>query len=228
MVPLASCIMPTYDRRAFVPQAIRCFLSQDYPHIELIVVDDGSDPIADLLPRDPRIVYVRLPQRAPIGGKRNYACGRARGEYIVHWDDDDWYPPSRVRRQIGALGEHRGDVCGTSVLYYYDRTGERAWCYRYAGRPSVWVSGNTLVYRRDAWRRNPFPPVQVGEDARFIWRFAASRIVDLKDPTLCIASVHGSNVSLKNTSSVFWGKERVERVREVMMAAETGVTRGWG
>ncbi|MCU1245662.1 MAG: glycosyl transferase family 2, partial [Acidobacteria bacterium] len=55
--PLVSCIMPTFERRAFIPQAMHCFLSQDYPNLELIVVDDGNDPIADLLPSDPRIVY---------------------------------------------------------------------------------------------------------------------------------------------------------------------------
>jgi glycosyltransferase involved in cell wall biosynthesis len=38
--PIASCIIPTANRRRFVPQAIRYFLTQDYPNKELIVVDD--------------------------------------------------------------------------------------------------------------------------------------------------------------------------------------------
>src|SRR4030095_9083631 len=49
-IPLVSCIMPTYNRRLFVPQAIQYFLRQDYPRKELVIVDDGSDPVADLLP----------------------------------------------------------------------------------------------------------------------------------------------------------------------------------
>ena len=50
--PLASCIMPTYNRRQFIPRAVAYFLAQDYPNLELVVVDDGSDPIDDLLPAD--------------------------------------------------------------------------------------------------------------------------------------------------------------------------------
>ncbi|HEX3527301.1 MAG TPA: glycosyltransferase [Thermoanaerobaculia bacterium] len=216
--PLVSCIMPTFDRRAFIPQAIGCFLAQDYPSLELVVVDDGNDPIADLLPSDPRIVYLRLSDRKTVGAKRNYACERARGEFIVHWDDDDWYPPSRVRVQIGALVERGGDVCGTSILYYYDRSREQAWCYQYSGGPNPWVGGNTLAYRREAWRRNPFPDMQIGEDAQFVWRHPPSRVVDLKDPGLCIAAVHASNISAKDTSGVYWSSERVERIRSIIAA----------
>jgi len=216
--PLVSCIMPTFDRRAFIPQAVGCFLAQDYPNLELVVVDDGTDPIADLLPSDPRIVYHRLGSRMSIGAKRNHACERARGEIIVHWDDDDWYPPSRVRVQAGALAERGAEVCGTSILYYYDRSREQAWCYQYSGGPTTWVAGNTLAYRRETWQRNPFPDVQVGEDAQFVWRIPPSRVADLKDPGLCIASVHASNVSPKDTGGVFWSSERPERIREIIAA----------
>ncbi len=216
--PRVSCIMPTFDRRAFIPQAIRCFQAQDYPNLELVIVDDGDDPIADLLPSDPRIVYLRLEERRSVGAKRNYACERARGEIIVHWDDDDWYPPSRVRLQVGALAERGAEVCGTSLLYYYDREREKAWVYRYSASPTPWVAGNTLAYRRETWRRSPFPDVQVGEDSQFVWRCPPSRIVDLQDPGLCIASLHAGNVSAKETGGAYWSSERVERIREILAA----------
>ena len=94
-LPLVSCIMPTYNRRRFVPEAIRLFLTQDYPKKELVVLDDGEDNIADLIPSRPQIRYVRLDCRHSIGAKRNIACEAARGEIIAHWDDDDWYAPNR-------------------------------------------------------------------------------------------------------------------------------------
>jgi GT2 family glycosyltransferase len=119
--PLVSCIMPTYDRRAFIPEALRCFFAQDYPNLELVVVDDGSDPIADLLPSDARIRYFRPASRMTVGAKRNYACEQARGAIIAHWDDDDWYPAWRVRAQVDALGDQGAAVCGSSILYFYDR-----------------------------------------------------------------------------------------------------------
>jgi len=48
--PVVSCIMPTYNRRKFVPQAIRYFLRQSYEPKELLIIDDGSDPVNDLVP----------------------------------------------------------------------------------------------------------------------------------------------------------------------------------
>ena len=60
---LISCVMPTYGRRGFLPHAIHYFLRQDYPDKELVVVDDGPDAVGDLVPADPRIQYVRLPQK---------------------------------------------------------------------------------------------------------------------------------------------------------------------
>src|SRR5205807_10283597 len=58
--PLVSCIMPTYNRRPFVPQAIQYFLRQDYINKELVIVDDGTDSVSDLVPAGERIRYIRL------------------------------------------------------------------------------------------------------------------------------------------------------------------------
>jgi cellulose synthase/poly-beta-1,6-N-acetylglucosamine synthase-like glycosyltransferase len=77
--PLVSCIMPSFNRRRFVPRAIMYFLRQDYPNKELVLVDDGTDPIGDLIPADPRLHYIQIPQRASRGAKRNLACEQASG-----------------------------------------------------------------------------------------------------------------------------------------------------
>jgi len=61
--PLASCIMPTANRRRFVPQAIRYFLAQDYLNKELLIVDDGEEAVGGLVPEDARIRYIRLPRK---------------------------------------------------------------------------------------------------------------------------------------------------------------------
>lgn len=80
-----SCIMPTFNRRRFIPQAINYFLRQDYASKELIVVDDGTEVVKDLIPRDDRIQYIRLEERLTVGAKRNLACGLARGDIIFHF-----------------------------------------------------------------------------------------------------------------------------------------------
>ena len=64
---LISCIMPTYNRREFVSQAIYYFLHQDYPNKELIIVDDGTDEVGDLIPGDERIRYIGSPCDKALG-----------------------------------------------------------------------------------------------------------------------------------------------------------------
>src|SRR2546422_2964152 len=100
---LVTCVMPTAERRPFVPHAVACFRHQDHPNLELLVIDDGDDSVADLMPPDPRIRYVRQEPRLTIGVKRNLMCNLAAGDIIVHWDDDDWSASWRVRYQVDAL-----------------------------------------------------------------------------------------------------------------------------
>lgn len=220
--PLVSCIMPTADRRNFVSRAIRLFQRQDYPQLELIVVDDGGDSVRDMMPPDPRIVYERLPARSSVGTKRNAACARARGEIIVHWDDDDWYPADRVSRQVQALQDANADVCGSSIVYYYDSDTARAFRYNYQGG-TAWVAGNTLAYRRSFWLAKRFLDVQVGEDARFVMGSPIPAIADLRDPTLCVATIHKGNVCPKYTSQAYWSPQETADVLSLTRGDLPGV-----
>jgi glycosyltransferase involved in cell wall biosynthesis len=187
-------------------------MRQDYPNLELLVIDDGTDPVADCVPESENIRYLRLNQKMTIGAKRNFACERSRGEFIVHWDDDDWYPSRRVSAQVAALVDSGADLCGTSHLSYYDPATEQAWEYRYAAPGAAWVAGNTLAYRKSFWARNKFPNIQVGEDSRFIWNSANKTICDLRDPTLCVAMVHSGNTSRKETGGIYWHKQPSENL----------------
>ena len=199
--PMVSCIMPTRDRRPFVGRAVAQFLAQDYPNRELIVVDDGSDPIEDLLPADPRVRLLRPTRRLTVGAKRNLACEEARGDLIAHWDDDDWMAPWRLRYQVHELVRTGADVCGLDRLYFHDSACGRAWQYVHpAERGRHWVAGGTLCYRKPIWRGQPFADVNEGEDTRFVWNLRDARLLALDDPTFYVATVHDGNTSRKRTS----------------------------
>jgi glycosyltransferase involved in cell wall biosynthesis len=212
---LVSCIMPTANRRGFIGQSVRCFLRQDYAPLELLVIDDGADAIADCLPDDPRVTYIRLGSPASVGTKRNVACAQARGEIIVHWDDDDWYAPSRVRTQVRALDDSGVDLCGTSCLFFYEPATDRAWEYRYVSGPMKWLAGTTLAYRRRVWERTPFLDVQVGEDALFLWS-SGTTVCDLADLSLCVAVVHQAKVCPKDTGGTYWHARPAADIRALL------------
>jgi glycosyltransferase involved in cell wall biosynthesis len=214
--PLVTCITPTCDRLNFVPHAVRCFLRQDYPSLELVIVDDGAETVAPLLPGDSRVRLIRLLEKKNIGAKRNIACAAARGEFIIHWDDDDWYPPDRVTRQIEALREGHADICGTSTLFYHDARSARAWRYSYKGSGRAWVAGNTLAYRRSCWTAHPFAEIQVGEDSRFVWADPRAKLRDLNDPNLCVARIHANNTSLKVLTGTCWQPCAVVQIESLL------------
>jgi ADP-heptose:LPS heptosyltransferase/2-polyprenyl-3-methyl-5-hydroxy-6-metoxy-1,4-benzoquinol methylase len=199
-----SCILPTHNRRAFLTQSLHYFLRQDHPNRELIILDDGTDCIRDLVPNDPQIRYIRLDRRLSVGAKRNFACEQAAGDIILHWDDDDWYSPWRISYQVSQLLERDLDVCGLDHLYYYQPSSGNAWEYIYPGGSRPWVSGNTLCYRKRLWQQHRFPEIDVAEDARFVWQAPPSRIGRLENSNFIVGIVHPANVSPKVTSGSYW------------------------
>ncbi|PRP90771.1 putative glycosyltransferase EpsH [Enhygromyxa salina] len=214
--PLVSCIMPTANRRAFVPRAIEHFLAQDYPARELIIIDDGEDNIADLIPQSQAVRYLRLERRTSLGEKRNLACEMARGELVAHWDDDDWMAPQWLGSQIQTLLEHRADICGLDRVYFYAPDTRQAWRYVYDGA-QPWVCGGTLCYTRDFWRRVRFPQTNVGEDNALVWSAQPKRLVVNGRNDLYVATVHQHNTSPKATSSARWHSFPASHVEQLML-----------
>ncbi|HEY5988425.1 MAG TPA: glycosyltransferase [Streptosporangiaceae bacterium] len=217
-LPMVSCIMPTYNRRAFVPQAIRHFLDQDYPDRELIVVDDGTDTVEDLIPADPRIRYVRLSRRRTLGAKRNIVCEQARGQILVNWDDDDWIANWRLRYQVSTLLEQDVDVSGLSTVFFCDIQDGKGWRYQYPAGHRPWVHDPTFCYRRELWESAPFPDTSHGIDTRYLWQGRAKRIGSLADPSFYVGIVHPGNTSRKNTSDSWWLPYPVEEIAALMGA----------
>jgi glycosyltransferase involved in cell wall biosynthesis/GT2 family glycosyltransferase len=211
-----SCVMPTRDRQSFIPRAIAAYLSQDHPWRELVILDDGEHSIAPLVPDDPRIRYERVPQRMVLGAKRNLACESARGDVILHWDDDDWYPPDRISRQVAALRASDADVCGVNSLLFWDPVARTAWRYTYPpedGRP--WVAGSSMCYTRAFWERNRFDAVSTGEDTRMLWRSRSPRVVAI-DGDLVVALIHSGNTAGKNTGGSRWRRADEDEVLQLM------------
>jgi len=214
--PLISCILPTYNRRVFLPHAIHYFLRQDYPNKELLVVDDGPDAVGDLVPSDPRVRYVRLPQKITLGAKLNLCCSETRGPIIAQWDDDDWYARDRLTRQWQALRRTNADVCGISDLLYYDigrGTGHR---YIYPPRERPWLLGASLFFRRGLWERTRFVEVDVGMDALFVWSTPPGKVCALPVPRFAVHLIHHSNVSPKSPQGTWWSDHPVGEIADLM------------
>jgi glycosyltransferase involved in cell wall biosynthesis len=185
--------MPTRNRRGFVRQSITCFLRQDYAARELVIVDDGDDSVADLIPEDPRFHYLRLTERRSLGAKRNVGVGASRGDLIAHWDDDDWMASSRLSRQVHAIAEPGVLASGLSSVLVYRPVSGSAWLYHAARAYGETLVGGTLMYRRSVWSRQPYPDVGRQEARALLMTVAPAAVREVDDPRLYVAVLHGGN-----------------------------------
>jgi hypothetical protein len=120
--PFVSVCTPTFNRRPFIHAMIACFNAQDYPQdrMEWIIIDDGTDPIEDLVASHPRVKYFKYDTKMTLGKKRNLLHEKSRGEILVYMDDDDYYPPKRVSHAVEMLVSHPEALCaGSSEIYIY-------------------------------------------------------------------------------------------------------------
>jgi glycosyltransferase involved in cell wall biosynthesis len=172
-LPLVSCIMPTKNRREFVPKAIEYFLRQTYPNKKLVIGDDG-DPVHDLIDSDAVertdavVHYRQFKAGQTLGAKRNALVEACTGDSLIaHWDDDDWYGPERLAIQVAHMQADGAEVCGVDTPLFYDLITGTSFRYRYKGRGGYLYSA-TLMYTRDYWARSLFPDVQVGASTPFV------------------------------------------------------------
>ena len=117
---MISVCTVTFNRRPFIPSMIQCFQHQDYQgDVEWIIVDDGTDPIGDLVQHLPQVRYFRILEKMTLGSKRNLMNSYARGEILVYMDDDDYYPPERISHAVDTLKNSDALCAGSSVIHVY-------------------------------------------------------------------------------------------------------------
>ena len=164
-----------------------------------MVVDDGDDPVEDLVSNLQNARYVRLPRRLTIGAKRNLACEQARGEIIAHWDDDDWYSPDRLRYQAAPIIAGEADITGLENAFVLDLSSRQFWSTGPALHRRMFVGnvhGGTIVFRRQLFTEGlRYPEVNLAEDAWLLHRgiSAGKRLVRLSNPGLFVYVRHGTN-----------------------------------
>ncbi|MGY3051901.1 glycosyltransferase involved in cell wall biosynthesis [Pedobacter sp. UYEF25] len=215
-LPLVTCLMPTFNRRSFVPYAIKYFLRQGYSNKELIVIDDGEDCVEDLMPAYENIKYVRLTTRITLGAKLNMGCSSASGSIIMHWDDDDWYAPHRIDYQVSQLKKNRSEICGINQLIYLDVRSNRGFEYKYPTSEPKWLLGSTLCYERSRWARNMFKEINVGMDGLFVWNTPQEKVTVLENKSMSVHLIHHDNISPKDTRNERWHDYSLAKIKSIM------------
>lgn len=222
--PLVSLITPTANREHLLPHAYGWVAGQSWSNWEWLVLDDGPAPSAILSEiQDDRVRYQHSTRRLTVGEKRNRLVAAARGDIIVHIDDDDFYAPDYVRFMVAALAEHKADFVKLSASFIYSRLYRMVGYWdlmQKDGLHFVWSDGPlrpvmagdqnrhslidnhlaygfSYVYRKSAWAAYPFPHADWNEDLPFAKAiaedFPTHLVADRQG--LCLHVIHGRNSS---------------------------------
>jgi CRISPR system Cascade subunit CasB len=123
-LPRFSVIVPAYKVQAYLHECLESVLSQSYPDLELIAVDDCSPDacgaiIDEFAARDARVRAVHLPENQGLGRARNAGLEQATGDYLVFLDSDDTLTPDALR----AIADRIKETGDPDVLVFdYART----------------------------------------------------------------------------------------------------------
>lgn len=117
--PLVSVLVTTFNRRRYLREALAGLLGQTYGRFEAIVVNDGGEPVADVVEHfaDPRLTLIERRENRGKAASLNEALARASGTYVAYLDDDDRYYPHHLARLVETL---EGDTdCGAAYSDLY-------------------------------------------------------------------------------------------------------------
>lgn len=115
-----SVIMPTYNGKAFIRNAIRSLFAQTFPKWELIIVDDGSSDgtkeyISDYL-SDARVTYIRNNSNMGLGAAVNRGLEIAKYDYIAYLPSDDFFFSNHLKVMHDTLIGNRECVLAYSRM----------------------------------------------------------------------------------------------------------------
>jgi len=187
--PMISVIIPVFNGVRFLPGAVRSVLAQDYPSLDIIVVDDGStEDVAEttrLLPVDVR--FFRQDNAGPAAA-RNRGIREATGEMLAFLDVDDEWPAGNLRHMSTVLTTAGFDVViGHGQLMRDDAGGHD---HVFLGNPREsfpWYISAAL-FRREAFAKVGLfdETLRFGEDSDWFKRAAEAALAIERLPNVSL------------------------------------------
>lgn len=192
--PKVSCLMVTANRRDLAKRAVQCFQNQTYSNKELVIIDDGDEdysPILEDLPAE-QVKYLKLEKEPDfvLGKLRNRSLEESDGDYLIQWDDDDWYHPERIKIQAEILDQGYDACCLASSLMHLDT--EEFMMHPYVGILPDGIPGSIMHRRNDHIR---YPETKRSEDTVYLeeWMKLRYHKLDHSYNYLFLRAYHGDN-----------------------------------
>jgi glycosyltransferase involved in cell wall biosynthesis len=198
--PKVSIITATYNRSHFYENLKRMVANQDYPHdrIEWIIMDDSPVSHSSYFPdvvAGIKVQYYHLLKKIPLARKRDLLNHKATGQYIVNFDDDDYYPASRVSHAVDMMVRNAGNLAGGGIMYMYFTSNKKI--YRLGPYCANHATAATMAYSKEYSRKHSFGSGHYAEESTFTdgWK---QPMIDLAPEKTVLALSHSENTIDKN------------------------------
>ena len=193
--PKVSVCTPTFNRRPFIPFMIKCFENQTYPKdkLEWIIIDDGTDPIEDLVISIPQVKYFYVKDKMTLGKKRNFMHSKCTGDIIVYMDDDDYYPPERISHAVETLVKNPTYlIAGSSLLAIYYKHINKM--YEFGPYKENHSTAATFAFRKELLKKTNYDNnAEFAEEKQFLKNYTIPLIqLDIKKSILVISHDHNT------------------------------------
>jgi len=188
--PFVSVCTPTYNRRIFLPNLIKCFKAQTYPKelMEWIIIDDGEDSVEDLFKDVECVKYFRYEKKLKLGRKRNLMHEKSKGEMLVYMDDDDYYPPDRVNHAVNRLrSQPKALAAGSSVVYIYFNDLDKI--FQFGPYGPMHATAGTFAFKRELLSQTSYDnEAEMAEEKKFLKDYTVPLTqLDPRKSILCVA-----------------------------------------
>jgi glycosyltransferase involved in cell wall biosynthesis len=189
---LVSILTPTYNRRLFIPQYLKNIYRQNYlGDFEILIADDGDEPIEDLLLKDKRIRYFKFDERKTLGFKRNFLAEQAKGQILIHFDDDDYYPPNRISHAVQALIKSDKLIAGSSQICIYNAFSNQISVSGPFG--SNHATAGTFAYKREYLEKCSFDNEKLAQEEPGFTNGFAEPMIQLDPKSTILVMQHRFN-----------------------------------
>jgi glycosyltransferase involved in cell wall biosynthesis len=206
-LPNISILMPTFNRRKFLPFIIKNLKVQDYPHkkLQLVIHDDGDIPLLEDYEtfskaiKPIKLKYIRNKVRLTIGDKRNRLVQNATNNIVVFMDDDDLYEPTYISHSYHILKTKKAGCvgCEKMIFIYPPYTSEDF--YGLDAKCKTLIHEATLMFHKSWYKKTiGFLNNNQAEGAG-ITKSCKKKTIETTDPFKTMtAVVHGKNTVNKD------------------------------
>jgi len=201
-LPNISILMPTYNRRKFLPFVIKNLKVQDYPHklLQLVIHDDGDEPLIEDYStfseaiKPIKLKLIRNKKRLSIGEKRHLLVQNANNNIVVFMDDDDLYEPTYISHSYNTLKTKKAGCvgCEKMIFIYPPYTSEDF--YALDAKDKVLIHEATMMFRKSWYHKTKGFINSNQAEGLGITKSCKSKTIETTNPFLTMtAVVHGTN-----------------------------------